>query len=146
MSTTKLWDLWLTFAIAAAVLSMTAACSNSDSTATATPSGPAIGPPPPQTVIFCADCPVVDVTRVIDGDTLDTSIGRLRLYGLNTPERGETCAAEATEAMERLAGSHVRVEDGSRLFDSFNRRLAYVYDINGNSLDVQLIAGGYARA
>lgn len=107
-------------------------------------------PPTPQvagqTVITCADCPLVDVTRVIDGDTIDTSIGRVRLYGLNTPERGEACSGEATAAMERLAGKQVRLEDGPRLTDSFDRRLAYVYDASGNSIDVQLVAGGFARA
>ena len=122
------------------------ACSNGNSTATATPSEPAIGPGQPQTVINCAECPLVDVTRVIDGDTLDSSIGRVRFYGVDTPERGEACFSEATAATERLAGSSVRLEDGPRLTDSFNRRLAYVYDASGNSIDVQLVAGGYAHA
>ena len=99
-----------------------------------------------ETVITCTDCPLVDVTRVIDGDTLDTSIGRVRLYGLNTPERGDNCAAEATAAMEMLAGSRIRIEDGPRLFDSFGRHLAYVYDASGNSIDALLIESGYARA
>jgi endonuclease YncB( thermonuclease family) len=40
----------------------------------------------------------------------------------------------------------VRLDDGPRLTDSFDRRLAYVYDSSGNSIDVQLIAGDYARA
>ena len=48
------------------------ACSSDNSTATPTHSEPAIGPGPPQTVINCAGCPLVDVTRVIDGDTIDT--------------------------------------------------------------------------
>jgi hypothetical protein len=32
--------------------------------------------------------------------------------------------------------------DGPRLTDAFDRRLAYVYDASGNSIDVQLVAGG----
>ena len=99
-----------------------------------------------QTVITCPDCQLVDVTRVIDGDTIDTSIGRVRLYGLNTPERGDVCSGEATAAMGRLAGNSVRLEDGPRFTDDFGRRLAYVYDASGNSIDVQLIVGGFARA
>ena len=134
-------------ALAATVFAaLLVACSSGNSTATATPSEPAIGPGPPLTVINCAACPLVDVTRVIDGDTLDTSIGRVRFYGIDTPESGEPCFSEATAATERLAGSQVRLEDGPRLFDGFDRRLAYVYDASGNSIDVQLIAGGYARA
>jgi micrococcal nuclease len=99
-----------------------------------------------QTVITCPDCLLVDVTGIVDGDTIDTSVGRVRFYGIDTPERGESCFSEATAATERLAGSHVRLEDGPRLTDTFDRRLAYVYDASGNSIDVQLVAGGYARA
>ena len=40
----------------------------------------------------------------------------------------------------------MRLEDGPRLTDSFDRRLAYVYDVSGNSIDGLLIEGGYARA
>ena len=101
---------------------------------------------PPQTVIFCADCQLVDVLGVTDGDTIDTSIGRVRFYGVDTPEREERCYTEATEFTELLVGTQVRLEDGPRLEDSFGRRLAYVYDVSGNSVDVQLLAGGYATA
>ena len=86
------------------------------------------------------------MTGVIDGDTIDTSIGRVRFYGIDTPERGEACFSEATAATKRLTGSQVRLEDGPRLTDSFGRHLAYVYDASGNSIDVQLVASGYARA
>jgi len=101
---------------------------------------------PPQTVIFCADCQLVDVLGVIDGDTIDTSIGRVRFYGVDTPERDEACYTEATEFTRLLVGEQVRLEDGPRLQDNFRRRLAYLYDAFGNSIDVQLIAGGYATA
>ena len=47
--------------------------------------------------------------------TLDTSIGRLRLFGVDTLERGDVCAADATELTRRLVGSQVRLEDGPRL-------------------------------
>ena len=61
-------------------------------------------------MITCPDCLLVDVNRIIDGDTLDTSIGRVRFYGIDSPERGEACFSEATAATERLAGSQVRLE------------------------------------
>ncbi len=92
-----------------------------------------------QTVISCPTCPVVTVTGGVDGDTIDTDIGRIRLYGVDTPERGERCFTEATEATRRLAGSQVRVEDGPRLTDRYDRRLAYVYDASCNSIDVRLV-------
>ncbi len=101
---------------------------------------------PPQTSFICPDCQLVEVIRVIDGDTIDTSIGRVRFFGVDTPERGEMCFREATEFTRLLVGSQVRLEDGPRLEDNYGRRLAYIYDHSGESIDVQLIAGGYARA
>ena len=101
---------------------------------------------PPQTSIFCPDCELVDVIGVVDGDTIDTSVGRVRFFGVDTPERGDACSTEATEFTRLLAGSQVRLENGPRLEDSFGRRLAYVYDPSGNSIDAQLIVGGFATA
>ncbi len=56
-----------------------------------------------ETSVQCADCPVAQVVRIIDGDTLDTSKGRVRLFGVDTPERGERCASEATERLREPA-------------------------------------------
>ena len=35
----------------------------------------------------CLDCPLVEVTRIIDGDTFDSTTGTVRLFGVDTPER-----------------------------------------------------------
>jgi micrococcal nuclease len=107
---------------------------------------PPVSDGPPQTVIFCPDCQLVQVTGVIDGDTIDTSIGRVRFFGVDTPEIGEECFTEATEFTRLLVGDQVRLQDGPRLEDTYGRRLAYVFDSQGNSIDVQLIAGGFAVA
>ena len=84
--------------------------------------------------------------RVIDGDTLDTPSGRVRLFGIDTPELGEACATEATNRLSELAGDSVRLEDGPRLFDQFGRRLAYVYTEDGLSIDEILIREGLGTA
>ena len=94
----------------------------------------------------CPDCQLVSVSRIIDGDTLVTSVGRVRLYGIDAPEVGERCSGDATEELRRLAGNGVRVEDGPRLIDAFGRRLAYLYRMDGQSIDAALISGGYAVA
>ena len=61
----------------------------------------------------------VQVVRVIDGDTLDILISdikyRVRLFGVDTPERGERCYEEATERTRQLSGDAVRIEAGPRL-------------------------------
>jgi micrococcal nuclease len=107
---------------------------------------PPVSDGPPQTSIYCPDCQLVEVTGVVDGDTIDTSIGRVRFFGVDTPERGEECFTEATEFTRLMVGRQVRLEDGPRLEDTYGRRLAYAFDSSGNSIDVQLIDGGFAEA
>lgn len=99
-----------------------------------------------ETLLRCDDCPKVRVSRVIDGDTLDTPSGRVRLFGVDTPEAGERCAAEATSRMNELAGNSVRLEDGPRLTDQFGRLLAYVYTEKGFSIDETLVREGLGIA
>jgi len=139
-----MWHMRVTIATTVFAVLLAVACYSGNTSATS--SKPTIGPEVPRTVINCVDCPLVDVNRVIDGDTIDTDVGRVRFYGVDTPERGDACFSDATAATERLAGGQVRLEDGPRLTDSFDRRLAYVYDASGNSIDVQLVTAGYARA
>lgn len=99
-----------------------------------------------ETLLRCEDCPEVRVSRVIDGDTLDTPSGRVRLYGVDTPEIGDRCAAEATSRINELAGNSVRLEDGPRLTDQFGRLLAYVYTEDGYSIDEILVREGLGTA
>lgn len=94
----------------------------------------------------CPDCELVQVTGIVDGDTIDTSIGRVRFYGIDTPERGESCYQEATDFTALLVGDQVRLEDGPRLTDGFDRRLAYVFDIAGSSIDAQIVKAGLGIA
>ena len=62
---------------------------------------------------------------IIDGDTLDTSKGRVRLFGVDTPERSQRCATEATERLRELTGDVVsRSENWPRLRDTYGRVLA----------------------
>lgn len=101
---------------------------------------------PASTDLICQDCPAFEVTRIIDGDTFDSSVGRIRIYGADTPERGEACYYEATEEMRRLAGDIVRGERGPRTVDQFGRNLYYIYTLSGASIDELLIRNGFAVA
>ena len=98
------------------------------------------------TTLQCADCPLAQVVHIIDGDTLDTNRGRIRLFGVDAPERGERCASKATDRLQELAGGSVRLEDGPRLTDQFGRILAYVFTQDGMSIDETLIREGLATA
>jgi endonuclease YncB( thermonuclease family) len=98
------------------------------------------------TVICCSDCPTTPVSRVVDGDSFDTTEGRIRLFGADTPERGDKCFAAAKDRLRELAGNSVRVENGPRQEDQYGRRLYYVYTEDGQSIDEMLIREGLALA
>ena len=100
----------------------------------------------PDTALTCADCSSISVTRVIDGDTLVSGGERIRLYGIDAPEVGQRCASGATDRLKDLAGDQVRVEDGPRRADPFDRRLFYLYTEGGRSIDELLVAEGHAVA
>ena len=93
---------------------------------------------------------MVEVVRVIDGDTLDVLISdithRVRLYGVDTPERGEPCYHDATERLKQLAGNVVRIEAGPRAEDNYGRLLFYLSTLSGESIDAMLITEGLATA
>ena len=99
-----------------------------------------------RTSLCCPDCQRVSVSRVIDGDTFVSPSGHVRLFGVDAPEQGERCYAEATHRLEELAKSAVRVERGPRLRDSHERLLYYVYTAAGDSIDEALVREGLARA
>jgi endonuclease YncB( thermonuclease family) len=55
-----------------------------------------------------AQAPTATVTHVVDGDTVDAglpdgSLVRVRLIGIDTPERGECGFDQASEYMESIA-------------------------------------------
>ena len=104
------------------------------------------------TTLCCEDCDLIPVDRVIDGDTFvtgETGVTNgdwVRLYGMDTPERGERCFAEATDRLRLLAEHSVRVETGPRSHDRYGRLLFYVYTESGDSIDERLVREGFARA
>ena len=74
----------------------------------------------------------VELERVIDGDTIVVRLGSasewVRLIGIDTPERGEPWAGEATEhTAVLLSGGAVYVEADTRERDRFGSVLRYVW-------------------
>ena len=101
----------------------------------------------------CADVSAMEpapVIRIVDGDTLHVEFeGRdesVRLYGIDAPEVGTPCAADATARLHELAGSAVRMRPDARNRDRYKRLLRYVYTANGESIDATLVREGLARA
>jgi micrococcal nuclease len=94
--------------------------------------------------------PLVEVDRIIDGDTLDVRAGgtvlRIRVFGIDTPERGERCYDEATRELGALAGRAVRLVPDVRQQDSHGRELRYVFTPDGRSVDAAQLEAGLANA
>lgn len=88
--------------------------------------------------------------RVIDGDTLDVAVAgetlRVRLYGVDTAERGDDCFTEATDRLEELAADQVRLLPDQRQQDRYGRELRYLFTMDGRSIDAILIVEGLGRA
>jgi micrococcal nuclease len=120
---------------------------------------PACRPPYPSAVVTppgdvrCADPATMEsarVVRIVDGDTIEVEIdGRedtVRLFGVDTAERGQRCFVEASARLQQLAGAEVRLRPDKRERDRYGRLLRYLYTPDGASIDAALVAEGLGRA
>ena len=90
---------------------------------------------------------VVNVERIIDGDTIDVGWDEnIRMLGYDTPERGECGFTEATNALRSLlaAGVVSELRDGDNQ-DRYDRYLRHIY-VNGVPVGLTLIQQGWANA
>jgi micrococcal nuclease len=105
-----------------------------------------------------------EVKKVIDGDTFDIIIdlgfdtlkkGRVRLYGVNTPESRTSnleekkmglAAKEFTDQWLKSANHKVKIETIIDKNEKYGRVLAKVWNEAGNCLNDDIIASGLARA
>ena len=94
------------------------------------------------------------MTRVVDGDTLDVTRGvaseRVRILGIDTPERGDCGFDTAASYLSGLVGRVEQVSlstagPGKDEQDSYGRILRYV-DAGGVDVGLALITPGYAIA
>lgn len=91
------------------------------------------------------------VTWIVDGDTIDTTAGRIRVIGIDAPDNGECNAARATANARRLApvGSTVRLTlpAGENNADIYDRKLRYVsrkgIDFGGKQIKAGLADARY---
>ena len=87
-----------------------------------------------------------------DGDTIDVHIvgdglDTVRLIGINSPERGECFASEATQALDRvLAAQTFQMTSDVSDRDQFDRLLRYLWLSDGTFVNEDLVRGGFALA
>jgi len=85
------------------------------------------------------------VTRVIDGDTIETDIGTIRLLGINTPERGNYLYEEAKQYLMKIENQSIEVLRDFENKDKYDRKLRYVF-FEGDILNIHLVEQGLAIA
>lgn len=88
------------------------------------------------------------VAHVVDGDTLDVGGERVRVLGIDAPERGECGYAPASRATAELALGRViqlEIDETQAARDRFGRTLAYVRLPDGRDLGEVLLRRGLAR-
>lgn len=90
--------------------------------------------------------PSARVTNVVDGDTVDVErLGRVRLIGVDAPEKGRCGEDTATRfTRERLLDQVVQYELGVEPKDRYDRTLAYL-SREGQMHNLALLSEGYAR-
>ncbi len=116
--------------------------------------GPGAAPTGPQPPPESSDCPRSaglcverEVTRIIDGDTLEVEGGiRIRLVLVDAPELGEAGGVAARDYLEDLCLGAIALidEDDFQIGDDpFGRVLAVVY-CGGKNANALLISSGHA--
>lgn len=87
----------------------------------------------------------VFVSKVIDGDTIELKDGvRIRLTGINAPDKGDLYYQEATDKLKTLVeGKTVILESDVEDKDSHCRPLRYVF-VDDLFINLQLVKEGYA--
>ena len=92
------------------------------------------------------------VERYVDGDTVDVEEGvevllyRIRLAGIDTPEKGKPLCKEATQTLAQLVGGRkiILEKDPSKETGNFGRPLRYIV-VDGKNLNIELVRLGYAE-
>jgi micrococcal nuclease len=93
-----------------------------------------------------------ELVRVVDGDTIDVDLDlgfdrirtrqRLRLLGVDTPERGQPGFVEATDWTRDMLSGASRIIVNTVRKDSFGRWLATVW-VDGVNLNDELASAGW---
>lgn len=107
---------------------------------------PTIAPPPTVTPTSALETTSAIVSSVIDGDTVKLQNGeKVRLLGINTPEKGQPYYDEATNRLKELIeGKTVTLEKDVDDKDQYGRLLRYIY-IDDTLVNLEMVREGYGN-
>ena len=90
------------------------------------------------------DATVLKIKRISDGDTLvSTEDIRIRLWGIDTPERDQPYGDSATGALANML-------DNQKLYlktmdvDRYGRKVAVIYTADGDEVNLKMVCDGHA--
>ena len=84
-----------------------------------------------------------NVDRVVDGDTVYTKDGtKIRLHGIDTPERDQPYGQQATRALDGLIETKVYVLKKDT--DRYGRLVGVLYTPEGLNVNLEMVCGGHA--
>lgn len=83
-----------------------------------------------------------NITRAIDGDTIETDIGTIRLLGINTPEKKMPYYDEAKDFLKQYEGKTVEIEVYGE--DKYKRTLGYIF-YNNELINKEILERGLAN-
>lgn len=120
-------------------------------TATPTPTRTVVPTPTPVATTVPAAQTATTVLSVIDGDTISTSEGKVRLIGIDTPEKGQCNYAAATQELQGALSAHgnqvVLMPGKQEDKDKYGRLLRYVQTADdGTDLNLHMVQTGLATA
>ena len=83
--------------------------------------------------------------RVIDGDTVETDVGIIRLLGIDTPERGEEGYQEAKDFLLQFENKSIELLRDFDDLGKYQRKLRYVF-YEDRILNFEILEQGFARS
>ena len=83
------------------------------------------------------------VERIVDGDTVYMKDGtKVRLHGIDTPERDQPYGQQATRNLDELIGSTVYVVEKDT--DRYGRLVGTLYNSDGTNVNLEMVCNGSA--
>jgi len=85
-----------------------------------------------------------NVTKIIDGDTIETELGKVRMLGINTPEKNMPDYEQAKLFLQQFQGKEVELIRTGEDKGIYGRKLRYVFYQNKN-LNQEILELGLAH-